>query len=112
MRSKEPRLRYVQMGTPGSLSEGQGGERGCLPPAQGAPLMSARHRVPKAGPDMTAPVLSAGDAFVLPIRLSAPAPGLTQCLLACVCMYILRTALTFSVGQRKGSSHRLADLGK
>uniref|UniRef100_A0A452SDV5 Sad1 and UNC84 domain containing 5 n=1 Tax=Ursus americanus TaxID=9643 RepID=A0A452SDV5_URSAM len=30
------------------------------------------------------PLLPAGDAFVLPIRIHAPAPGLTQCLLACV----------------------------
>lgn len=55
VKSKEPRLRDVQMGTPGSPSEGWGGEQGCPPPAQGAPLVSARHRVPEAGPDMTAP---------------------------------------------------------
>lgn len=47
------------------------------------------------------PLLPAGDAFVLPIRIHAPAPGLTQCLLACVCTYFLKTRPGWQCGPGK-----------
>lgn len=47
-------------------------------------------------------MLSADDAFVLPIRIHPPAPGLTQCILACICRYIRKTR----PGRQRGPGQR------
>lgn len=46
------------------------------------------------------PVLSAGDAFLLPVRINAP--GLTQCMLECICTYTLKGCL----GHQRGPGKR------
>ncbi|XP_077728864.1 SUN domain-containing protein 5 [Canis aureus] len=45
---------------------------------------------------------NSNDAFVLPIRIHPPAPGLTQCILACICRYIRKTR----PGRHRGPGQR------
>uniref|UniRef100_A0A8D0SK08 Sad1 and UNC84 domain containing 5 n=1 Tax=Sus scrofa TaxID=9823 RepID=A0A8D0SK08_PIG len=49
------------------------------------------------------PLSNTSDAVLLPIRISVPAPGLTQCMLGCMCTYTLKGHL----GHQHGPGCRL-----
>ena len=91
--SERLKLRDVKWATQGPPARGRGEGVGMLLRCLQAPCPRGWHW-------HDSPVLSAGDAFQLPVRINAP--GLTQCMLECMCTYTLKSRL----GRQRGPGKR------